>query len=138
MQNWYHREIDGRRRFPFVHIVISPVKRAFGLFLFCKETAKCMRSIDESFYKTQTWKRCRAAYIARHPLCEDCKERGLIVPSAYIHHIEHLTPENVRDPEIAYGDTNLRALCFDCHEKAHGRKRKRRFSVDVDGRISPP
>lgn len=62
----------------------------------------------------------------------------MIVASVYVHHIVHLTPENVRDPEIAYGDTNLRALCFDCHEKTHGRKRKRRFSVDVDGRISPP
>lgn len=97
-----------------------------------------MRSIDESFYKSARWVKCRQQYIQQHSLCERCLEAGLIVPAVYVHHRIHLTPDNVKDVSIAYGSDNLEALCFDCHEKEHGRRRKKRFRVDVDGKILPP
>ena len=96
------------------------------------------RSIDESFYKTPAWRRCRAEYLKSHPLCEECLKAGMITPSKYVHHIIHLTRVNVRDPATAYGDENLQALCYDCHEKIHGRKRDRRYVVDELGRVGDP
>lgn len=94
------------------------------------------RSIDESFYKTPAWRRCRAAYLKQHPVCERCAASGLVTPSVYVHHRIHLTPENVKDPALAYGDSNLEALCFECHEQEHRRRKKRRYRVDDWGRVT--
>ena len=97
-----------------------------------------MRSIDESFYKASRWRRCRDAYIKAHPLCEECLKSGKVEPSRYVHHIRHMNAQTVKDASLAYGEKNLQALCFDCHEQIHGRKRKRRYRVDDFGRIAPP
>lgn len=94
------------------------------------------RSIDERFYKTPAWRRCRAVYLSTHPLCEKCLASGLITPAVYVHHVKHLTLANVKDPEVAFGDDNLQALCFECHEVIHGRRKKRRYRVDPEGRVS--
>ena len=96
-----------------------------------------MRSIDPNFYKTTKWRTCRDKYIRQHPLCEKCLEIGLVNPSRYVHHKIFLTESNVHDASIAYGDDNLQALCYDCHEREHERKKKRRFRVDQFGKVLP-
>ena len=81
------------------------------------------RSIDDSFYRTARWKKCRAAFIASRQsidggLCQRCGERmGVIV-----HHRIHLTTETVNDPDVAYGFGNLELVCLDCHNIEHGFK----------------
>ena len=92
-----------------------------------------MRSIDPSFYKSKQWLNCRDIYLSKHPLCEICGE-----PARYVHHKQHLNSSSVKIPALAYGEANLQALCFDCHEKEHGRKRIKRYSVDAEGNLSPP
>ena len=69
------------------------------------------------FYNTKAWKKTRKLYIAEHPICESCK----IELAKEIHHIIHLTPENVKDSDIAFGFNNLKALCRECHNKEHNR-----------------
>lgn len=78
-----------------------------------------MRSIPTSFYKTKRWEKCRAAYLSEHPYCERCLAQGLVVPAAHVHHKQHLTLDNYKDPEIAYGPDNLEALCVTCHNQEH-------------------
>lgn len=75
----------------------------------------------EAFYKSQAWKRCRRAYIAKRRLtdgglCEVCHERlGYIV-----HHKVMLTQENITDPEIALNHDLLSYECKDCHDEHEG------------------
>jgi 5-methylcytosine-specific restriction protein A len=59
------------------------------------------------------WLRFRKVYLARHPLCVHCQERGDITPAHEIHHEKKL-----RDyPELQYEENNLTALCSSCHAR---------------------
>ena len=74
----------------------------------------------ESFYKSKEWKECRKAYIASvDGLCERCLEKGIVKPGYIVHHIEHLTPENIDDPEVTLNFDNLEYVCKKCHDKEH-------------------
>lgn len=59
------------------------------------------------------WEKIRNAYIAAHPLCEDCIEFGLTPysPSQEVHHIKPLSKGGTN------AFSNLRALCKSCHSK---------------------
>ena len=57
------------------------------------------------------WRRIRAAYIAQHPLCEDCLDKGLTTPVAEVHHVLPL------DHGGSHDFSNLRSLCKPCHSK---------------------
>jgi len=93
------------------------------------------RSIDESFYKSTAWKKCRAEYIKKcGGLCERCYAQGLIVPGYIVHHKIHLNADNYQDPSIALNFDNLEYLCFDCHQSEHFKK-KRRYKIDADGNV---
>lgn len=64
-----------------------------------------------------------------HGLCEECArygrvgKDGLPIPATVAHHIQHLDEH----PELAYVVSNGRALCADCHNKAHPEKGGRRY-----------
>lgn len=63
-----------------------------------------------------------------HGLCEECArygrvgKDGLPIPATVAHHIQHLDEH----PELAYVVANGRALCADCHNRAHPEKGGRR------------
>ena len=84
------------------------------------------------FYRSDTWKIARAIKIASvGGFCEKCGGLG-----TEVHHIIHLTPENVTDPEIATNQENLMLLCNECHNKEHGRfEGKREYTFDEDGNL---
>lgn len=74
-----------------------------------------MREFARSFYLSKEWRRAREYIITRDAgLCVRCGAPGVIV-----HHREHLTPENISNPEIALGENNLELLCRECHALAH-------------------
>lgn len=50
----------------------------------------------------------------RFGICERCGR-----PGEEVHHKIYLTPENIHDPEIVYGEDNLELLCRDCHFDEH-------------------
>lgn len=53
-----------------------------------------------------------------------------------VHHKIPLTPENIDDPEIAYGFNNLELVCRQCHAELHDkRKQHRRYTFGPDGEI---
>ena len=60
-----------------------------------------MKEWAKSFYKSQAWKRCRAAYAASvGGLCERCLSRGMYTPGVIVHHKIVLTPDNISDPSV--------------------------------------
>ena len=65
------------------------------------------------FYRSDTWKIARAIKIAS--VCGVCEKCGAI--GTEVHHIIHLTPENVSDPSISTNQENLMLLCNECHNK---------------------
>lgn len=95
------------------------------------------RSIDERFYKTREWKRCREAYAkSAGYLCENCMAKGIYTPGKFVHHVEELTPANVYNPEKTYGFDNLRLVCAKCHAEEHSEREKgKRFYFDDAGRV---
>ena len=73
-----------------------------------------------SFYNSKSWKDCRQAYIAEvNGLCERCLKKDIVNPGYIVHHIEHLTPNNINDVEITLNFDNLEYLCQSCHSSHH-------------------
>ena len=105
-------------------IVLSQVRCSFyGMKEFAKE-----------FYHSSAWKACRESFLKqKRGLCEQCLKRGMYVPADTVHHIKHLSPENINDPSITLNYQNLMALCRDCHAEMH--KGIKRYKVDDFGRV---
>lgn len=72
-------------------------------------------------------------------LCERCLARGVIEPGSKdrpleVHHKIPLTPENVKNPDIALGWDNLELLCKKCHEQEKERRAKR-WRIGPNGKV---
>jgi 5-methylcytosine-specific restriction endonuclease McrA len=94
-----------------------------------------MQDYAKAFYKSQTWQRTRAAYVAyRRGLCEVCLSKGIYKPGVIVHHKQHITPNNINDPTITLSFDNLQLLCRDCHAAAHA-NRQTRYKFDELGRV---
>lgn len=94
------------------------------------------REFAEPFYKSKAWQDCRSAYIKSvGGLCEDCLARGIYRPGVIVHHINHLTPENIIDPSVALSWSNLRYVCRDCHATEHRHVKARRYTIDECGKV---
>lgn len=95
-----------------------------------------MRSIDNDFYRSVEWERCREAYLQKvNHFCERCKAKGIYEPARVVHHKIYLNEENWKDPTIAYGFDNLEALCQDCHNKEHHKSGHDRYEIGSDGSL---
>lgn len=77
------------------------------------------RKKQNDFYKSRRWKKCRAAYLSQHPLCERCLKKGIATAAEHVHHIIELNENNYEDPLISLNPENLEALCFECHREEH-------------------
>jgi len=85
-------------------------------------------------YNGKRWRECRAYIINKYDgLCAECGEIG-----TEVHHITWLTPDNVNDPAIVYGEDNLILLCSECHKQKHRKKnapKRPDIVFDSDGNI---
>ena len=85
-------------------------------------------TFSRAFYDSPLWRHTRAAYLKKvGGLCEDCLKAGIYSPAIIVHHIQHLTPENISDPNITTGFANLKAVCRKCHGKEHDAMADRYF-----------
>lgn len=84
------------------------------------------------FYSSTAWKTCREVYKKKMCyLCESCGE-----PASEVHHIKHLTPDNIDNPEVTLNESNLMCLCHKCHMKIHKSEAEgRRYIIDDEGRV---
>jgi len=90
-----------------------------------------MKEYAEAFYKSTEWKNCRKEYVKSvGGLCENCLKKGVYKPAIIVHHIEHITPQNIDNPEITLNYANLLAVCRDCHGELHAKKK--RYYTDPD------
>lgn len=69
------------------------------------------RREDKAFYSGGKWRKLRAAFLGRHPLCAECQAAGRPVPAVDVHH----RLERKDRPDLAYEWSNLQALCKPCH-----------------------
>ena len=75
------------------------------------------RSADP--YHTSRWTRLSRAWRMMHPLCEECKRRGIIKAGEVT---DHIIPWPVC--QDFYDENNLQTLCEDCNH-AKGQKDKK-------------
>ena len=94
-----------------------------------------MQPWASEFYHSAAWRTLRDAIIRRDTfLCQDCLKAGRLTPAEEVHHIQPLTPENIKDPQVALNPELLISVCRECHQTRHG-ARQRRYSVDEFGRV---
>lgn len=95
-----------------------------------------MREFATKLYKSKQWQHTRDAYLKSvGGLCENCIKQGIYRPAEIIHHIEHVEPWNIENPEVTLSWNNLEALCRDCHAEQHKRTRNKRYEVDDNGNV---
>lgn len=64
----------------------------------------------------RAWARIREAFLQANPLCEICRQEGLLQAATLVHH-------KVRLKEGGRNDwKNLQALCAKCHARLHARE----------------
>lgn len=77
------------------------------------------RPFAKSFYKSKEWQAVRSYVLKRDMyLCKKCGE-----PAEEVHHIIHLTPDNITDISISLNPDNLDSLCKNCHFDEHKEER---------------
>lgn len=86
------------------------------------------------FYKSNDWKIIRAMVIAKAGgRCQRCG-----APGSEVHHIIHLTDDNVKNPNISLNMDNLILLCKECHNKEHDRYTNLSdYKFDENGNVIP-
>lgn len=68
------------------------------------------------FYKSGYWKSARAeALAAQNNECQRCKAKGLYTTADTVHHKIPLR----KNPALALTQSNLEALCKECHYEEH-------------------
>lgn len=57
------------------------------------------------------WRKLRALFLSRNPLCEMCRHEGRFTDATEVHHIKPLSEGGTNNIE------NLMALCKSCHSR---------------------
>lgn len=86
---------------------------------YCERHLKLVQSQYNRFGRTPEakkrygyrWKKIRAAFLARQPLCEMCRQEGRYTDATEVHHVKPLAEGGTNDFE------NLMALCKPCHSR---------------------
>lgn len=93
------------------------------------------RQFARTFYKSAEWEQVRAYVLMRdNYLCVRCG-----APAEEVHHIIHLAPSNIDDPNITLNSDNLQSLCRACHFNEHrgehgkGREASEAYQYTFDG-----
>jgi 5-methylcytosine-specific restriction endonuclease McrA len=105
-----------------------------------------MHAWAKKFYSSSEWKQTREAYRKSVGyVCERCRSMYPNNPEMWntgeiVHHIKHITKDNITDPSITLSFDNLECVCRDCHAAEHpeiysAKRNKNRFSVDANGNV---
>lgn len=71
------------------------------------------RGPARQFYGSKRWRKFRAAFLAAHPLCQDCEAQGQVTAAVEVHH-----DQKRRDnPEATFDPDACRSLCKPCHSR---------------------
>lgn len=75
------------------------------------------RPFAKQFYNSKEWEKMRTYILIRDRY--RCNRCGRSDDTLEVHHIIHLTPDNINDASITLNDKNLTTLCRDCHFLTH-------------------
>jgi 5-methylcytosine-specific restriction protein A len=64
------------------------------------------------------WRRARATYLARHPLCVPCASAGRLARATVV---DHVVPHR-GDPVLFWDETNWAPTCKPCHDAKTARE----------------
>ena len=99
------------------------------------------KEYSRAFYNSRAWHKCRKGYIKSvNGLCEKCLSEGRYRPGYIVHHIKHITPDNINDTQITLNWGNLEYVCQECHNHLHyGELSVTEYGLkfDRDGNIVP-
>ena len=87
---------------------------------------------SDPFYGTARWKKFRAWYIGKHPLCEECLDVDRMVDANVVDHIVE-----IKDGGSLTSEDNARSLCNKCHAKKTSLSKMKREGL-VESPPSPP
>ena len=99
------------------------------------------REFSKPFYNSKEWEKVREFVLLRdHHACQLCG-----APAEEVHHIRHITPDNVNDVNITMNPANLISLCKACHfgehRGEHGKGREKEeaypYRFDSNGYLIP-
>ncbi len=121
--------------FAFSFFNLHPVHETQGTGEQGEGSGDGMKAWARSFYLSAAWEGTRAAYLmSQDYICERCGE-----PAKVVHHKRRITRDNINDAGITLNWDNLEALCQDCHNKEHHkRKPTLRYRFGADGELLPP
>lgn len=90
------------------------------------------RSAD--LYHTSRWTRLSRAWRAAHPLCEECRRKGLLKEGEVV---DHIIPYPVC--EDFFDEGNLQTLCADCNHLKGQRDKEliQRYRATGDRGLNP-
>ena len=100
--------------------VKPPVHRAPGM----RSAAEVKRTLDRQRPSAARrgygprWRRARAAYLARHPLCVWCLAEGRVEPATTV---DHIVPHR-GDQKLFWDEANWAAMCKHCHDAKTARE----------------
>ena len=96
-------------------------------------------SADGYAYTDEHGHVCRvpSSSVVAPGLCERCFRMGRVTPAKVVHHIEHLTPENIGDRGLTLSYSNLMRVCQDCHAFLHSGHDEPRVTFDEQGNVVP-
>lgn len=64
------------------------------------------------------WQKESKAFLKRNPLCEECKQRGLVTLAEVVDHIQ----PHKGDQKLFWNHDNWQALCKRCHDSKTARE----------------
>ncbi len=64
----------------------------------------------DPFYLSVMWRRFRAWYLGKHPLCEQCEREGRLIPADMVDHVIE-----IKDGGALTSEENAESLCWKCH-----------------------
>lgn len=59
------------------------------------------------------WRKLRKEFLKEHPLCEACKEHGVIKAATVV---DHVVPHKGNE-RLFWDESNWQALCKSCHDR---------------------
>ena len=62
------------------------------------------------------WRKARASFLQRNPLCAECMRNGKITPATVV---DHVIPHR-GDEKLFWDENNWQALCASCHNHKTG------------------
>lgn len=77
-------------------------------------------STHDNFYSSTAWRKVRDIKLRQNPLCEECKEKGIIKEA---HSVDHNRPRKWW-PELSLVIDNLKSLCQSHHAKKSAREQR--------------